>query len=420
MTKLRVEAVEKVAKIYRHQWPEATKYEGMMYYDGPNPRLGLRLEDDGTATLIDYGSGTEEAETFANPQSAMGKFYKMVRELDEPLLMSPLDEINTQGKAGNLRVRAQEAVIPNHYYVVTMSFNHLSSELIYKDEGTDLSQLLEKTSSVLRSDEMRQRYEQGLAKLKRSYGWENQDPDIFTELSFYVYEVTEDKEEIILQTGYNLKSANYDYDAIVQRIDSEAIVPFLDDPEYREESKKRIDAPSIQSKPRLPNATPTDYLQPRPESYAYNPRDFNAMTKLRVHADSFNPYKMRKVIPEKLPIVDMPKPKEIWPPRDPRYTTEHSVYESDFVMVDGQQGIEWVNLEYVEPNDLQKLKEQIATNGEANLKDTSLYDFCANDTIFEIDVVHGWAAITDVGEVAVFDTKDEAEDHFYRSKQTED
>jgi hypothetical protein len=190
-----------------------------------------------------------------------------------------------------LRIEAQEAVIPAHYYMVTMSFNYLSQELIYKEEGTDLSQLLEKTSNMLRSDEMRQKYEQGLAKLKRSYGWENQDPDIFTELSFYIYEVTEDKEDIILQTGYNLKSSNYDYDAIVERIDSEAIVPFLDNPEYREESKKRIDNPS-NSKPKIPNATPTNS---RPESYAYDPRDFNArrrgiiMAKLRIEAQEGTP-----------------------------------------------------------------------------------------------------------------------------------
>jgi hypothetical protein len=53
----------------------------------PNPRLGLRLEDDGTATLVDYGDdgSTEQLTHFDNPQSALGAFHKMVGELDDPL-----------------------------------------------------------------------------------------------------------------------------------------------------------------------------------------------------------------------------------------------------------------------------------------------------------------------------------------------
>jgi hypothetical protein len=135
--------------------------------------------------------------------------------------------------------------------------------------------------------------------------------------------------------------------------------------------------------------------------------------KLRIEADSFNPHKIRRVLPEKLPQVDIPQFEEIWPKRVKYHP---AVHEGDFIMVEGDQGTEWVDVEYVDPEDVQRIKEQIEMTGEANLEGTSLYDFCENNRAYDIDVVHGFAALAFPGDLTVFNTREEAEDHFFQNQ----
>jgi hypothetical protein len=93
---------------------------------------------------------------------------------------------------------------------------------------------------------------------------------------------------------------------------------------------------------------------------------------------------------------------------------EPVLYEGDFVAIDGINGTEWVDKEYVSDKQIKQWQDEINKNGEVDIKDNN---FVSPGKAWSVEVIHGFGAYMsapgymDRTDLTVFDTEEEAQEY---------